>query len=105
MKKLKKFVEEFAIAKNAKNAKIKIIWDDFFNDDNDDFIKINENEKIFRKLKKKNDFNDLNVAIKKDDDYENIKYEMNEKSIKERQDCREFHHYRWIKWWILKCII
>ena len=53
MKKLKKFVEEFAIAKNAKNAKMKIIWNDSFDDNDDDFMKIDENEKILRKFKKK----------------------------------------------------
>ena len=44
-------------------------------------MKINENEKILRKFKKKNDFDDLNAAIKKNDDYENIKYETNKKKI------------------------
>ena len=81
MKKLKKFVEKFASAENAKNAKMKMIWDDSFDDDDDDFMKINENEKIFRKFKKKNDFDDLNVAIKESDDYKNIEYETNEKKI------------------------
>ena len=81
MKKLKKFVEEFASAKNAKNAKMKMIWNDFFDDDDDDFVKINENEKTFCKFRKKNDFDDLNAAIKEGDDYENIEYETNEKKI------------------------
>ena len=81
MKKLKKFVEKFAIAKNAKNAKIKIIWDNSSDNNDDDFVKINENEKIFRKFKKKNDFDDLNAAIKESDNYESIKYKMNEKKI------------------------
>ena len=47
-------------------------------------MKINENEKIFRKFKKKNDFDDLNAAIKKNDDYKNIKYETNEKKIQKK---------------------
>ena len=81
MKKLKKFVEEFATTENAKNAKMKMTWNDFFDDDDDDFVKISENEKILRKFKKKNDFDDLNAAIKENDDYENIEYETNEKKI------------------------
>ena len=84
MKKLKKFVEEFATTKNAKNAKMKMIWNDFSDDDDDDFVKINENEKILRKFKKKNDFDDLSAAIKKSDDYENIEYETNEKNVQKK---------------------
>ena len=90
MKKLKKFVEKFAIAKNAKNAKVKMIWNDFFDDDDDDFVKINENEKTFRKFKKKNDFDDLNVAIKENDDYKNIEYETNEKIQKKNKTVENF---------------
>ena len=81
MKKLKKFVEKFATTENAKNAKVKMTWNDSFDDDDDDFVKISENEKIFCKFKKKNDFDDLSAAIEKGDDYENIKYEMNEKNV------------------------
>ena len=44
-------------------------------------MKINKNEKTFRKFKKKNDFDDLNAAIRKSNDYENIEYETNEKKI------------------------
>ena len=84
MKKLKKFVEKFAIAENAKNTKIKMIWNDSFNDDDDDFVKINENEKTFRKFRKKDDFDNLSIAIKESDDYENIKYKMNEKKIQKK---------------------
>ena len=84
MKKLKKFIQEFATAENAKNAKIKMTWNNFSDDDDDDFVKISENEKIFRKFKKKNDFDNLNVAIKKSDDYENIEYEMNKKKIQKK---------------------
>ena len=47
-------------------------------------MKINENEKIFRKFKKKNNFDDLNAAIKKSDDYKNIKYKTNEKKIQKK---------------------
>ena len=81
IKKLKKFINEFASAENAKNAKIKMIWNNFFDDDDDDFMKINENEKILYKFKKKNNFDDLNAAIKKNNDYKNIEYKMNEKKI------------------------
>ena len=84
MKKLKKFVEEFATTKNAKNAKMKMIWNDFSDDDDDDFVKINENEKIFHKFKKKNDFDDLNAAIKKSDDYKSIEYKTNEEKIQKK---------------------
>ena len=47
-------------------------------------MKIDENEKILRKFKKKDNFDDLNAAIKKDDDYKNIKYETNEKKIQKK---------------------
>ena len=47
-------------------------------------MKINEIEKTFHKFKKKNDFDNLNVAIKKSDDYENIEYETNEKKIQKK---------------------
>ena len=47
-------------------------------------MKINENEKIFRKFKKKNDFDDLNIAIKENDDYENIEYKTNEKNVQKK---------------------
>ena len=47
-------------------------------------MKIDENEKIFRKFKKKNDFNDLNAAIKESDDYESIEYKTNEKKIQKK---------------------
>ena len=39
---------------------------------------------MFCKFKKKNDFDNLNVAIKKNDDYKNIEYEMNEKKIQKK---------------------
>ena len=63
---------------------MKMIWNDFSDDDDDDFVKINENEKILRKFKKKNDFDDLSAAIKKSDDYENIEYETNEKNVQKK---------------------
>ena len=47
-------------------------------------MKINENEKTFRKFKKKDDFDDLNAAIKKNDNYESIEYKMNEKKIQKK---------------------
>ena len=47
-------------------------------------MKISENEKILRKFKKKDDFDDLSVAIKKDDDYKNIEYETNEKNVQKK---------------------
>ena len=61
-----------------------MIWNDSFDDDDDDFVKIDENEKTFRKFKKKNDFDDLSAAIKEGDDYENIEYETNEKKIQKK---------------------
>ena len=84
MKKLKKFAEEFATAENAKNAKMKMTWNDSFDDDDDDFVKINEDEKILRKFKKKDDFDDLNAAIEESDDYESIEYETNEKNVQKK---------------------
>ena len=47
-------------------------------------MKINENEKTLHKFKKKNDFDDLNAAIKESDDYENIEYKTNEKKIQKK---------------------
>ena len=47
-------------------------------------MKIDENEKTFHKFRKKNDFDDLSVAIKKNDDYENIEYETNEKNVQKK---------------------
>ena len=47
-------------------------------------MKIDENEKIFRKFKKKNDFDDLSAAIKENDDYKNIEYETNEKNVQKK---------------------
>ena len=47
-------------------------------------MKINKNEKILCKFKKENDFDDLNAAIKKNDDYKNIEYETNEKKIQKK---------------------
>ena len=41
-------------------------------------------KKLFINLKKKNDFDDLNAAIKKNDDYENIEYKTNEKKIQKK---------------------
>ena len=84
MKKLKKFAEEFATTENAKNAKVKMTWNDFSDDDDDDFVKIDENEKTLRKFKKEDDFDDLNAAVKEDDNYKNIEYEMNEKNVQKK---------------------
>ena len=47
-------------------------------------MKIDENEKTLCKFKKKDDFDDLSVAIKESDDYENIEYETNEKKIQKK---------------------
>ena len=47
-------------------------------------MKISENEKTFCKFKKKNDFNDLNAAIKENDNYKNIEYETNEKNVQKK---------------------
>ena len=68
---------------------MKIIWNNSSDDDDDDFVKINENEKILRKFKKKDDFDDLNVAIKESDDYKNIEYETNEKKIQKKDKIAE----------------
>ena len=68
---------------------MKMIWNNSSDDDDDDFVKINENEKILRKFKKKNDFDDLNTAIKENDDYKNIEYEMNEKNVQKKNKTAE----------------
>ena len=47
-------------------------------------IKVNENEKILRKFKKAENFDELNAIVKKENDYENTKYESNEKKFKMR---------------------
>ena len=63
---------------------MKMTWNDFSDDDDDDFVKIDENKKIFHKFKKKNDFDDLNAAIKESDDYKNIEYKTNEKNVQKK---------------------
>ena len=47
-------------------------------------MKVDENEKIFCKFKKENDFDDLNAAIKENDDYKNIEYKTNEKNVQKK---------------------
>ena len=42
-------------------------------------IKINENEKTLRRFKKAKSFNELNVVVKKENDYKSTKYENDEK--------------------------
>ena len=44
-------------------------------------IKVNEDEKILRRFKKAENFNELNVVMKKKNDYKNMKYESNEKKV------------------------
>ena len=72
MKKLKKFVEKLASANNAKDIKVKIIWNFF--DNKKDFVKIAKNEKNLYKFKKKENFNDLNIVVKENNNYDNMKY-------------------------------
>ena len=78
--KLKKFAKQFVSKNNVKEIKIKTTWSSFF-DDEDDVIKVNENEKILRKFKKAKDFDELNVIMKEKNDYENTKYESDEKKV------------------------
>ena len=47
--------------------------------DEDDFVKIIENEKTIRKFEKKNNFDSLTNAIKIKDNYDSTKYEIDEK--------------------------
>ena len=47
---LKKFAEQFVNKNNIKNAKIKMTWSSF-SDDEDDVINIDEDERIFRRFK------------------------------------------------------
>ena len=55
-----------------------MIWSSF-SDDEDDVIKINKDENFFRKFKKAKNFNELNAAVKEENDYKNTKYESDEK--------------------------
>ena len=56
---------------------MKMIWSSFSDDEND-VIKVGENEKILRRFKKAKNFDELNVVVKKENDYENTKYENDE---------------------------
>ena len=47
-------------------------------------MKISENEKTLRKFKKEDDFDDLNAAVKENDDYENTEYETNEENVQKK---------------------
>ena len=44
-------------------------------------IKINEDEKTLRKFKKAKNFDELNAVVKEENDYENTKYENDEKKV------------------------
>ena len=42
-------------------------------------IEVDEDEKTLRKFKKAEDFDELNAAVKEENDYKNTKYENDEK--------------------------
>ena len=44
-------------------------------------IQINKNEKVFRKFKKAKNFDELNVVVKKENNYKSIEYKSNEKKV------------------------
>ena len=46
-------------------------------------IKVNEDEKTLRKFKKTKNFNKLNAIVKEKNDYENTKYESDEKKAQD----------------------
>ena len=54
-----------------------------FSDDEDNVIKVNENEKILRRFKKAKDFDKLNIVVKERNDYKNTKYKSNEKEVQD----------------------
>ena len=80
--KLKKFAEQFVNKNNVKETKMKMIWLSSF-DDEDDVVKVDEDEKILRKFKKTKNFNELSAAVKEKNDYENTKYESDEKKAQD----------------------
>ena len=47
-------------------------------------IKVDEDEKIFRRFKKAENFDELNIIVKEKNDYKNTKYENNEKRIQDK---------------------
>ena len=44
-------------------------------------VEVGEDEKTLRRFKKAEDFDELNAAVKEGDDYENTKYESDEKKV------------------------
>ena len=81
--KLSKFAKQFINKNNVKETKVKIIWSLSFNNENN-VIKVSENEKILRKFKKAKNFDELNAVVKEENNYKNTKYESNEKKFKIR---------------------
>ena len=57
-------------------------WSSFFNDE-DDVIKVDEDEKTLRRFKKTKNFDELNVIVKEENDYESTKYESDEKKVQD----------------------
>ena len=57
-------------------------WNSFSNNE-DDVIEINEDNKILRKFKKAENFNELNAVVKEKNDYESMKYESDEKKVQD----------------------
>ena len=61
---------------------MKMTWS-LFSDDEDDVVKVSEDEKTLHKFKKAENLNELNVVVKKENDYENMKYENDEKKVQD----------------------
>ena len=62
---------------------MKIIWLSS-SDDEDDVVKVSEDEKILRKFKKAKNFDELNAVVKEENNYENTKYESDEKKAQDK---------------------
>ena len=52
-------------------------------DDEDDVVKVDEDEKTLHKFKKAKNFNELNAVVKEENDYKNTKYESDEKKVQD----------------------
>ena len=61
---------------------MKIIWLSS-SDDEDDVVKVDEDEKTLHKFKKAKNFNELNAVVKEENDYKNTKYESDEKKVQD----------------------
>ena len=62
---------------------MKMIWTSS-SDNKNDVIEVNEDEKNFRKFKNIKNFDELNAAVKEENNYKNTKYENDEKRAQDK---------------------